>query len=637
METTTKSKCPRERAEIPVVSDALCVEALRLAWKTFSSRAHHSIIRDPLDHLAFSTNSDSFLSQLSYALREGTYRPSPPTLISLAKRDGTSRQLTFCDLEDSIVLCALTDALTPMLLKDFPSCVKYSLGHRPAFILQGQPELAYQTLIEDDEDFGYDTWLKAWREHTENLRAFAAELGCKHVALIDVASFFPSINHCLLRQFIYECVESQERTVNLLFYILDELLPRHDYERPEKGLPIIEDMNPSRVLAHSYFKRFDSEFQKEIEDGRFARWMDDVAIAIQTEEEGEELLGRAQSALAQIHLRANEAKTRVVSINHLHASLWTEQNEYLDRVDGLLGQGDKVCLDEFETKLKQFLVQEGSNAENWDRCLRRFYTFSRHVGSTLLKSYWPTHLREYPASADRIIRYLWAQRHDKELADELFSYLQSDVTMYQAEEVRIAELLLHFRLHEPSELNAWFTRQILDWFFCRSSFDGRTPPIDYVRGILTLAAYKFGTADDVGEIARYALCDKVHTPEFYQYCLYVFTGTDQFSEGAMAVASKLEHKNMRRLSKFLIDIESSPESFDVAAKKFVNLKRREKPFYKWLDARALPMVRILDRKQDYKVNWRNHLQSIASTLRLQEGNFQDKASIEFLDRVMSLA
>ena len=650
MQTAFQSPAKHTQLSTPVVGDALGEEALTLAWKGISSEVRNSIVRDPLDHLAYWRKQNPHLKQLAYALRKGKYHPSQPVLISLAKRDGSSRELTFCDLEDSIVLRALTDALTPLLIDGFPKCVKYSWNHRPAFVLEGKPRAVYQAILEDDEDFGYDSWLRAWREHTSKLRKMARYLGCEYIALIDIASFFPSINHSLLHRRMSHCAVQQQKLIDLLFFVLEVLLPRSGYKRATQGLPIIDDLDSSRVLAHAFLEALDREFEQEISEVRYARWMDDVAIAVQSEEEGEESLRRAKRSLAGLDLQANMNKTKVLKINHFHETLWTEQNQYLDHADAFMDSGIEICLDEFDGRLHKFLELEHNGIENWDRCLRRFYSRSKRAGSSLLMGHWSAHLRDYPSSADAIIRYLWASCHDRELAEEVFSYVRSSANSYQDVEIRVAEFLLHFRLQSPSENLEWFTDQLVDWFFGRRGFSDSSPLSEYARGLLTLAnSYKFTEPQrdlewftdqlverrcrsEVDKIANFALRDKVHSPEFFQYCLYVLTGTDQHRERAMAVGSKLEHKSIRRISTFLMDLERSPGEFIIAAKELVKLKKRQRPFYRWIDARALPLVRILGQKKESTAQWRKHLQTTAATLRLQEGNFLDLISIEFIER-----
>lgn len=619
VQTATKANSPRLTVET-----VLSVDALRRVWRAVKKTYREQLVRDPLDLLAFEANLDANLKQLVFTIRWGKYRPTPPTIIRAAKRDGMTRPLSFLEITDTLVLKAITDAMQNYLHKDLPSCVGFSRSQIKSFGVAGE---------------GYETWIQAWLRHQEIVKDLLKRKGCKWVVQSDISNFFPSIDHRLLRQLVMKCTRAEERLVNLLFYLLESMAWRPAYsENRNVGLPQ-ENYDASRILAHAFLQPVDLEFQSEIEEGRYARWMDDFIIAVRDPQEGRAILRRLEQALEERGLFPNTAKSKIITSKDFANGLYPKVNKYLDRVhESTMSyqRGRRVRRSTFDKKLREFLkTPEGERQPTWDRVLRRFYTESRRIESAVLEAYAVEHLRQFPACASNIMSYLLGRPFSRTLLRDILAYLQSAHNIYEDVEIRVYEFLLAWCFPADRQIRRYVADKCLDHFFARNGY--RAPLTEHARGLISLMLYKFGTARHLDELARFFSTNRVHSPAFARFAVCVLAGTDSHREKAFAFAEKLEDRAMRRLHSFLTTVVREPEAHKKLLKQYVKTQRRMSPMYIFFPARMLPLVRLVRSNRAFRSEWDCHLTGVLRTLKKSKPPFRDGISIQFIERELARA
>ncbi len=601
------------------VKELFSSDRLTQVWRAVRVSCHNQLVRDPLDHLPFEANLKSNLQQLAFLVVNDRYRPVPPTTIRAAKARGLTRPLSFLEITDTLVLKAIVDAIQGNLHEDLSSSVSFGRSQ----------EKAFHTEPED-----YETWFQAWMRHQRLVQHLLGARGCEWVARADVSNFFPSISHQLLYQCVMQRAGIEERMSNLLFLILESMAPRPEYSSNRHvGLPQ-EDYDASRILAHAFLGPVDKEFQAEIDEGRYARWVDDIVIGVHSEAEGWRALHRLEKAMEHRGLFVNSAKSKILRVEEFADSLYPEWNEFLDRADvsgKRRARPPQVNLAQFNAKLAQFLgIETADRRETWDRVLRRFYTVSRHMGSDVLENHVHDHLMRYPSSAAKITSYLLGRPYSTSTARQLLSTLQDNI--YEDVEILIYELLLKWAIPDDDAICLMLADACLDHFFARSGFRNHGPLTEHARGLIALVAYKFGAPAQIGQLAKYFVNSQVLDPAFARYALCALCGTDTHCDEALSVAVKLEDRTTRRLHAFLTSLRADPSPYAKILKKRVTEIRVSQPRYVFFPARMLPLVRLVRANRQFRGEWDRHLESVVTQLEKSPRPFRDERSIRLLRR-----
>lgn len=612
---------PRRRSSLPklTLQGVLSEGALLRVWKVLFQTSPEQLVRDPVDNVGFAANLKVNLRQLAHIVRSGVYRPSPPIIVRSAKRDGMTRPLSFLETGDQIILKALVDCLQKRLLRDFPPCVAFSRSQRPAF---------------GDEPSDYESWFHAWLRHGNTVQTLLEQEGCKWVVKGDIANFFPTVSHRLLRQFVSQRTKAPDELINLLFFVLESMEWRPAYiENREIGLPQ-ENYDASRTLAHAFLKAVDDSFLPEIKENRYARWMDDLVLAAPTKVEAQKLVARLQNALEAVGLYPNAAKTKVVPVEDFQRALYPAENQYLGYIHTRTQEGKRIRRDAFERCLTAFL-RLPERLDSWDRVLRRFYTEARRIGSAALERHWLRHLAEMPALSEAIFGYLAGRPFNRRILDRLTGYLDSDANIYQDVEILAYEFLLDWRVPVKAGVMEGLASRILDRFFAR----GNSKPVlsEHARDLSSLLIYKYGDATQLGQIARYFEAEAVHSPEFARYAFYVLAGTEAHRELAFAIASKFEDKSLRRLHTFVLAADTNPQAYAPLLRRFLGVRQQILPTRNYLPGRTLPMFRIVRRQASFRRELFAICRIAVAKLQSAPRSFKDELTIQFLQNELRRA
>jgi len=248
---------------------------LALAWaKVRSKGGAAGVDGQSLD--AFAARSDDYLSELSTALRTGTYRPRSVRRVEIPKSDGGRRPLGIPAVKDRIVQTAMKLVIEPIFEATF---LEGSYGFRPG---RG----CHDALREVDG---------------------LIKQGFTHVVDADLAAYFDSIPHERLMQRV-EARVSDGRVLDLLRgWLKADILAGMERWTPTGGTPQGAVISP--LLANIYLHPLDELMAAH--GYRMVRYADDFVVLCQTAEAAAQALDTIRVWVEANGLTLHPEKTRV--------------------------------------------------------------------------------------------------------------------------------------------------------------------------------------------------------------------------------------------------------------------------------------------------------------------------------------
>src|SRR2546425_3600576 len=107
------------------------VPKMERVWRrTIRTGLRHQALNDLHDFLDVHRHLKSYLKTLRSDVLSGSYRPHPPEVVLLEKRDGISRRLMLPSPGDALLLQTIVEALEPEIKKKQPHAnAFYSRSH----------------------------------------------------------------------------------------------------------------------------------------------------------------------------------------------------------------------------------------------------------------------------------------------------------------------------------------------------------------------------------------------------------------------------------------------------------------------------------------------------------------------------
>ncbi len=248
---------------------------LELAWrKVLSNKGAAGVDGQSLER--FAANSETYLGELSAALKGGGYRPQPVRRVEIPKGDGGSRPLGIPAVKDRIVQTATKLVIEPIFEASF---AEGSYGFRPG-------RSCHDALREVDRSIGE---------------------GFTFVVDADLAGYFDSIPHDRLMERVEERI-SDGRLLDLLRGWLEADIMR-GVERwtPTAGAPQGAVISP--LLANIYLHPLDERMATL--GHRMVRYADDFVVLCRNHEEAAAALAEIRHWVEDNGLALHPGKTHV--------------------------------------------------------------------------------------------------------------------------------------------------------------------------------------------------------------------------------------------------------------------------------------------------------------------------------------
>ena len=250
-------------------------DTLDAAWTKVSANEGAAGV-DGLSIKRFEARAELYLTELSTALRNGTYCPQPIRRVEIPKGDGRLRPLGIPTVKDRIVQTAVKFALEPIFEAMF---LPMSYGFRPG------------------------------RGCRDALREVAQLIADGHTFVVDAdfESYFDSIPHERLMQRVEERVSDGRILALLRSWLKQDIM--HDLQRwtPTAGTPQGAVISP--LLANIYLHPLDELMTAR--GYRMVRYADDFVVLCKNRGEADAALAEIRAWVAENGLRLHPNKTHV--------------------------------------------------------------------------------------------------------------------------------------------------------------------------------------------------------------------------------------------------------------------------------------------------------------------------------------
>jgi RNA-directed DNA polymerase len=224
----------------------------------------------------FEARAELYLTELSTALRNGSYQPQPIRRVEIPKGDGRTRPLGIPTVKDRIVQTAVKFALEPIFEATFRPT---SYGFRPG------------------------------RGCLDALREVAQLIAAGHTFVVDAdfESYFDTIPHDRLMQRVEERVSDGRILALLRSWLKQDIMCGMERWTPVQGSPQGAVISP--LLANIYLHPLDELMAAR--GYRMVRYADDFVVLCKSREEADAALAEIRAWVVENGLRLHPNKTHV--------------------------------------------------------------------------------------------------------------------------------------------------------------------------------------------------------------------------------------------------------------------------------------------------------------------------------------
>jgi len=320
-------------------------------------------LNDGIEHFDFHVARKAECQKLSRLILDGDYVPARAQRIPVEKSKGLCRQLVIPSVRDAIVLQCLSDALYAEIRGKAPTKKSFFEPKEHGFSATRH-------------DYGtFASWLNFQKE------LFRFSKNRDFIVITDIANYYDTISYSHLRNVISSISGVQECILDMLIYVLSDLLWQPDYTpRVEIGLPQI-NMDAPRLLAHCFLYELDA-FLDSDPSRDFVRYMDDIDVGVDNIVAAKNVLKAIDLVLQTKQVRLNSGKTQILTRTDALRHFRVRENARLDFLEARIERKSKagLSLDRerrfVEVSIRSGLKRGDFDSGNGDKILKRWLTFA---------------------------------------------------------------------------------------------------------------------------------------------------------------------------------------------------------------------------------------------------------------------
>jgi RNA-directed DNA polymerase len=193
--------------------------------------------------------------------------------------------LTVPTVKDRVVQMAVKLVIEPLFEADFMSC---SFGFRP----KRTPRMALSAIVQSVNE------------------------GSFHVVDVDLKSYFDTISHDLLMQFVERRIGDVQVLRLIRAWLKAGVMEEGKVVHPDRGSPQGGVISPtlSNIFLHEVDRQWCRSDGVALGNVRLVRYADDMVLLAHTEREAQEAWERLQGQFAALHLVVNQEKSRLTTL-----------------------------------------------------------------------------------------------------------------------------------------------------------------------------------------------------------------------------------------------------------------------------------------------------------------------------------
>lgn len=384
---------------------------------------------DGIENFDFHVSRKVESQKLSHLILSGDYVPQKAQRILVEKSKGLCRQLVIPSIRDAIVLQCLSDALYSEIKGKAPTSKAFFEPKDHKF---SSPPSGYGTFA-------------AWLNFQKELFEFSKTR--KFVVVTDIANYYDSISYVHLRNAIASISGVDECVIDMLIYVLSDLLWQPDYTpRIEVGLPQI-NLDAPRLLAHCFLYELDSYLASD--PGRdFVRYMDDIDIGVDTIVDAKRALKTVDLVLQTKQVRLNSGKTVILTRSEAIRHFRIFENARLDSVRASVDHRVKhgLPLDRqrvhVEARIRQGLRKKSFDAGNGEKVLKRWLGLAAKTGAVVKPEVLEDLIKRRPSVRENVYSFIRSRPLTPSIAGILARASQSGLLVDDAAMVEMSNYLV---------------------------------------------------------------------------------------------------------------------------------------------------------------------------------------------------
>ncbi|MEO4002014.1 hypothetical protein [Mesorhizobium sp. CAU 1732] len=384
---------------------------------------------DGIENFDFHVSRKVESQKLSHLILSGDYVPQKAQRILVEKSKGLCRQLVIPSIRDAIVLQCLSDALYSEIKGKAPTSKAFFEPKDHKF---SSPPSGYGTFA-------------AWLNFQKELFEFSKTR--KFVVVTDIANYYDSISYVHLRNAIASISGVDECVIDMLIYVLSDLLWQPDYTpRIEVGLPQI-NLDAPRLLAHCFLYELDSYLASD--PGRdFVRYMDDIDIGVDTIVDAKRALKTVDLVLQTKQVRLNSGKTVILTRSEAIRHFRIFENARLDSVQASVDHRVKHGLpldrqrSHVEARIRQGLRKKSFDAGNGEKVLKRWLGLAAKTGAMVKPEALEDLVKRRPSVRQNVYSFIRSRPLTPSIAGILARASQSGLLVDDAAMVEMSNYLV---------------------------------------------------------------------------------------------------------------------------------------------------------------------------------------------------
>ncbi|MFD1797178.1 hypothetical protein ACFSC1_14415 [Paracoccus aurantiacus] len=384
---------------------------------------------DGIENFDFHVSRKVESQKLSHLILSGDYVPQKAQRILVEKSKGLCRQLVIPSIRDAIVLQCLSDALYSEIKGKAPTSKAFFEPKDHKF---SSPPSGYGTFA-------------AWLNFQKELFEFSKTR--KFVVVTDIANYYDSISYVHLRNAIASISGVDECVIDMLIYVLGDLLWQPDYTpRIEVGLPQI-NLDAPRLLAHCFLYELDSYLASD--PGRdFVRYMDDIDIGVDTIVDAKRALKTVDLVLQTKQVRLNSGKTVILTRPEAIRHFRIFENARLDSVQASVDHRVRhgLPLDRqrahVEARIRQGLRKKSFDAGNGEKVLKRWLGLAAKTGAVVKPEALEDLVKRRPSVRENVYSFIRSRPLTPSIAGILARASQSGLLVDDAAMVEMSNYLV---------------------------------------------------------------------------------------------------------------------------------------------------------------------------------------------------
>lgn len=435
-------KSPRFTIRADRLKLILKPENLRRTWKDKVRLAMRSqYLCDPIENFDFHVNVDLECNKIYDAIMRGEYAPNGGHRILSEKSKGLCRQIVIPHAQDALVLQCLSDAMYAKIKGSAPTNKAFFEPKDHGFSKNSKSE--YGT---------FASWLNFQKE------IFKFSQNRNFVVVTDIANYYDTISYVHLRNIIAGIDGMEECVLDMLIYVLSELLWRPDYmPRTEIGLPQI-DLDAPRLLAHCFLYELD-EYVSIQSSGDFTRFMDDIDVGVDTINDAKRVLRGIDLVLQTRQIRLNSGKTRILTKSEAmyHFRIW--DNVKIDAIDqsATFALSAGISLDNIRKNVLN-LIYSGIKKKKFDdgngeKILKRLIGLAGKVGADIQISVISKILFLRPSVREPLYLYISRSKLTPARARTLSEFVRSGIIVDHVAYVEMVNVMVETLVETSSGIH----------------------------------------------------------------------------------------------------------------------------------------------------------------------------------------